>query len=105
MRDWGYAPEYAAAMYRMAIHDRPNDFVVATGQHTTLRALCEIAFSHLGLDYRDYVRLDTSLVRSIETKALRGAPERIFRELGWRAETPIASVIREMVDADMLLLN
>lgn len=101
-RDWGYAPEYVAAMYRMATCEQPNDFVVSTGRHTSLETICKIAFDHVGLDFRDYVRLDSGLIRPIETKALRGSSERIFKELGWRAETPIETVIKEMVDADMV---
>lgn len=105
MRDWGFAPEYVDAMFLMASNDIARDYVVATGRHTSLRSLCEIAFGYLGLDYRDYVRVDLSLVRTIETKALKGSPDRIFRELGWYAKTPVADVIRMMVDADMSKLS
>jgi GDPmannose 4,6-dehydratase len=105
MRDWGSAPEYVAAMWLMATQEIANDYVVATGKHTSLKTLCEIAFDHVNLDYADYVKLDSNLIRSIETQALRGSPERIFRDLGWRAQTSIASVIRDMVDADLRQLK
>jgi GDPmannose 4,6-dehydratase len=100
-RDWGYAPEYVEAMFLIASNPKASDYVVSTGVHSTIRELCELAFGHVGLDYRSYVAVDTQLVRSIETKALKGRPDRIFRDLGWRAKTPIAEVIREMVDCDM----
>lgn len=105
VRDWGFAPEYVNAMFLMASNDIAGDYVVATGRHTSLRSLCEIAFGYLNLDYQDYVRLDSSLVRTIETCALRGSPDRIFRDLGWQAETSIADVIRMMVDADIKELS
>lgn len=100
-RDWGFAPEYVDAMFLMATQDVPNDYVVGTGTITSIRYLCKTAFEHLNLDYNDYVVLDSNLIRTIETKALRANPENIFRDLGWRAKTPVAEVMRGMVDFEM----
>lgn len=100
-RDWGYAPEYVDAMFRMATADCQQDFVVATGRLSTIEDLCRICFSHVDLDYRDYLVIDQALQRPIETLNVQGDPSRIEAALGWRAEIPVQTFMREMVDSDL----
>jgi GDPmannose 4,6-dehydratase len=100
-RDWGYAPEYVEAMYLMAVAPQPADYVVATGRTNTIRRLCEIAFGHLDLDYQQYVRVDASGKRAIESVGLQGDPSKIGRELGWSATRRIEAIMHELVDYEM----
>ena len=74
VRDWGYAKEYVEGMWRMLQHDEPTDFVLATGTGTTVREFCEMAFSHVGLDWQDYVTYDERYERPTEVDALLGDP-------------------------------
>lgn len=96
-RDWGYAPEYMDALARMARAPEPSDYVVATGRLTSIREVVQMAFSQLGLDWEQYVRLDTGWTRPVESFSLCGNPGRIKRDLGWRAITPVSDIIAEMV--------
>ena len=96
-RDWGYAPEYVRAMYLMATREMPTDYVVATGKLNTVRRLCEVAFDCVGLNYSDYVRVDTNSVRASPSISLYGNPSRISNELGWQADFTIEQIMTEMV--------
>ena len=104
-RDWGYAPEYVEAMYLMATAKSPSDYVVATGKLNTIGRLCEIVFGHLGLDYRDHVRVNANEKRAIESFNLHGDPGRIDRELGWRATRTIDEIMVELVEHEMSRLK
>ena len=104
-RDWGYAPEYANAMFAMAAAPDPADYVIATGRLTSIRQLCEFAFGRLGLDYRAYVRIDSANRRPVESHGLCGDPAQIARELGWRAERTMKDIVDEMVDHDLHVLR
>ena len=104
-RDWGYAPEYVHAMFLMATAEQPADYVVATGRLNSVRRLCEIAFGHVGLDYRDYVRVDPDARRAVESVNLHGDPARIRRDLGWSAKVPVESIMVELVDHEMSLMQ
>jgi GDPmannose 4,6-dehydratase len=104
-RDWGYAPEYVRAMYAMATAPHAEDYVVATGRLNSVRRLCEIVFSHVGLDYTDYVRVNSTAARINHSTDLHGDPSRIARELGWRAERRIEEIMTEMVDYEMALFR
>lgn len=104
-RDWGYAPEYVDAMYRMATAPEARDYVVATGRLNTIRDLCRISFSFLGLDYREFVRIDDSFRRSVETVDVQGDPRKIFLDLGWKAQTNIEQIVEEMVACDLAELS
>jgi GDPmannose 4,6-dehydratase len=104
-RDWGHAPEYVRAMYLMAAREQPADYVVATGKLNTVRRLCEIAFDHVGLNYNDYVRIDTSGARVNPSIDLHGNPSRIANDLGWRAERSIEKIISDMVDHELSMLS
>jgi GDPmannose 4,6-dehydratase len=104
-RDWGYAPEYVEAMVKMVEAGGKDDYVVASGRQTSVRQLCEYAFSAVGLDYRAFVHVGVTDKRPIDTKGLVGCADKIRRELGWYAHTPVASIIQEMVRHEMDLNN
>jgi GDPmannose 4,6-dehydratase len=104
-RDWGYAPEYVEAMFRIANAAQPQDYVVATGQLHSVGQVCEICFAHVGLDFRDFLIIEPGLQRPIETTNVCGDPSAIERDLGWRAETGIQAILTEMVDHDLNALR
>jgi GDPmannose 4,6-dehydratase len=101
VRDWGYAPEYVDAMWRMLQRDEPDDYVVATGEAATVRQFVEIAFAHAGLDWRDHVRHDPKYERPSEVVALIGDPAKARDLLGWQARVKAAELAAIMVDADI----
>jgi GDPmannose 4,6-dehydratase len=103
-RDWGYAGDYVEAMWRMLQPAKPDDFVIGTGETHTVRELCEIAFSHAGLDWTKHVRVDPGLVRPAEVDVLRADPSKARRELGWKPTVSFPVLVRMMVDADMARL-
>ncbi len=100
-RDWGFSGDYVKAMWMMLQQDEPDDFVVATGRTTTVRDMCRIAFSLVGLNYEDYVVVDPQFYRPAEVDILLGNPEKAKRKLGWEAETSLEELISMMVEADM----
>ena len=100
-RDWGYAGDYVRAMWLMFQHDKPDNFVIATGESHTVGKLCEIAFAHLDLDYKDYVVTDPRFVRPAEVEELLGDPSHARKTLGWEPEVSFKQMIEMMVDADM----
>ncbi|HEX3540210.1 MAG TPA: GDP-mannose 4,6-dehydratase [Acidimicrobiales bacterium] len=100
-RDWGYAPEYVEAMWLMLQHDKPGDYVVATGEAHSVRDFCQAAFSHVGLDWEKYVSIDPRYVRPAEVNHLLGDPSRAEAELGWRAQVRFEALVEIMVDADL----
>ena len=100
-RDWGYAPEYVDAMFRMAAADRADDYVVATGRLNSVRDLCEIAFAHVGLDYREFVRLQGVQMRVAESFNLLGDPTKIRADLGWIAHKSAPEIMTELVDHEI----
>jgi GDPmannose 4,6-dehydratase len=104
-RDWGFAGDYVEAMWRMLQQDQPDDFVVATGETHSVREFCEVAFSHLDLDYNDYVVMDERFMRPAEVDLLVGDPAKARDVLGWELETSFPDLVRMMVDADMDLLQ
>jgi GDPmannose 4,6-dehydratase len=104
-RDWGHARDYVKAMWLMLQQDKADDYVVATGQTTTVRDMCRIAFDHVGLKIDDYLIIDPAFYRPAEVDELLGNPEKARRVLGWKAETDLDAMIREMVEADLVRLN
>jgi GDPmannose 4,6-dehydratase len=100
-RDWGYAPEYVDAMWRMLQGDEPRDYVVGTGEHHTVREFAELAFAHVGLDYREHVRVDPEFLRPADVDTLLADASKARRELGWAPRTDFASLVRLMVDAEL----
>lgn len=104
-RDWGFAADYVEAMWLMLQQDKPQDYVIATGKTYTVRHLLEVAFSHAGLDYRDYVEIDPALLRPAEVHHLRGDCSKAARELGWKPKTSFDELIQMMVDEDLVRLG
>ncbi|WP_375267702.1 GDP-mannose 4,6-dehydratase [Phenylobacterium sp.] len=100
-RDWGHAADYVEAMWLMLQQETPDDYVIATGQTTTVRDMCKIAFEHVGLNMEDHVVVDPALIRPAEVDVLIGDPSKAKRVLGWEARTDLATMICEMVDADL----
>jgi GDPmannose 4,6-dehydratase len=105
VRDWGYAPEYVEAMWRMLQAVEPDDFVVATGTAYTVRDFVRTSFEHAGLDWRRHVRLDGRYERPSEVDALVGDASRAASLLGWRATVHPPQLARLMVDADVQQLE
>lgn len=104
-RDWGYAPEYVEAMWLMLQQDKPDDYVIATGETHTVRDFCEAAFSHLDLDYQKYVEIDPKFYRPAEVNLLIGDASKAKRELGWEPKVSFKELVARMVDADLARLK
>jgi GDPmannose 4,6-dehydratase len=104
-RDWGFAGDYVEAMWRMLQQDAPDDYVVATGETHEVREFCEVAFEHVGLDYRDFVVQDERFMRPAEVDLLVGDPSKARAELGWELQTSFRDLVTMMVDADLALLQ
>ena len=100
-RDWGHAPEYVEAMWRMLQQDEPGDYVVATGETHSVQELVEAAFSHVGLDWREHVVVDPAFVRPAEVDLLVGDASKARRVLGWQPRTTFRGLVSLMVDADL----
>jgi GDPmannose 4,6-dehydratase len=103
-RDWGYAPEYVDAMWRMLQLDEPGDFVVATGETHTVREFAQTAFDYVGLDWEKYVEIDPKYFRPNEVDILQGDASKAERMLGWRSRVKFRELVKLMVDADIRLL-
>ena len=101
VRDWGYAPEYVDAMWRMLQHDEPMDFVVATGTAYTVRDFVQFCFEHVGLDWEKYVRFDDRYLRPTEVDALVGEPSRMRQVLAWQPSTLTPHLARIMTTAEL----
>jgi GDPmannose 4,6-dehydratase len=104
-RDWGFAGDYARAMWMMLQEPEPDDFVIATGQTHSVRDLCEVAFGYVGLDYRDHVVVDQALVRPAEVDILVGDASKARERLGWAPTVAFNELVEMMVDADIVLLE
>ena len=101
-RDWGYAPEYVDAMWRMLQNAEPVDYVVGTGRHHTPREFLELAFAHVALDPADFVvEGDPQHLRPAEVDTLLADPAKAREELGWSARTPFEVLVERMVEADL----
>jgi GDPmannose 4,6-dehydratase len=97
-RDWGWAPEYVEAMWLMLQQSEPVDFIIATGRSHELREFVELAFAEAGLNWTDYVEHDESLLRPLDLERSVGNPEKISRILGWRAETGLREIVRQLIE-------
>ncbi|MBC7242763.1 MAG: GDP-mannose 4,6-dehydratase [Anaerolineae bacterium] len=100
-RDWGYAGDYVRAMWLMLQQDEPDDYVIATGETHSVRELCEVAFSYVGLDYRDFVRVDPQYFRPAEVDLLVGDASKAHAKLGWRPTVNFQELVQMMVEADL----
>ena len=103
-RDWGYAPDYVQAMWLMLQQEKPDDYVVATGQTHSVREFCDLAFGHVGLDHKKFVTQDERYMRPAEVDLLVGDPSKAKRVLGWTTQVSFEDLVRRMVDADLELL-
>jgi GDPmannose 4,6-dehydratase len=104
-RDWGYAPDYVRAMWLMLQQPEADDFVVATGRTHSVEQLVEIAFSHIGLNWRDHVVLDPKFIRPAEVDMLTGDASKARASLVWEPEVSFEQLVRIMVDADLARLT
>ena len=100
-RDWGYAPEYVEAMWRMLQRPRPQDLVIGTGRTHTVQEFVQEAFGYAGLDWRRHVRLDKRYLRPLEVNALRADTRLARRAIGWKPRIAFRELVRLMVDADL----
>jgi GDPmannose 4,6-dehydratase len=104
-RDWGFAGDYVEAMWKMLQADEPEDFVIATQETHTVERLCELAFAHVGLDWKDHVHVDRALIRPAEVELLIGNASKAKRKLGWEPRVRFKQLIEMMVDADLQRLK
>ncbi len=104
-RDWGFAGDYVKAMWLILQQAQADDYVIATGVTHSVRRFCELAFGHVGLDYRDYVVQDERYMRPAEVDLLVGDPSKARKQLGWQPETTFEQLVQMMVEADMALLR
>lgn len=105
-RDWGYAKDYVEAMWEMLQRDKPEDYVIATGEAHSVRECCQVAFDEAGVgDFERYVTIDPAFVRPAEVDHLIGDPSKADRDLGWKPQTSFEELIRLMTRADLELLK
>ncbi len=104
-RDWGHAADYVKAMWLMLQQDQPDDFVIATGECHSVREFVDIAFSEAELDYRDYVVVDEKFFRPAEVDILLGDSTKARKVLGWKYERSFGDLVREMVRADLKMIE
>ncbi len=101
-RDWGYAKDYVQAMWLMLQQERPDDYVLATGESHTIRKLLEVAFSHVGLDWQNHVQIDDRFKRPADACQLLGNPAKSQQVLGWTRSVNFEGLVKLMVDADVV---
>jgi len=104
-RDWGFAGDYVEAMWRMLQQDKPDSFVIGMGETHSVREFCEIAFGHVGLDYKEFVMQDERFYRPAEVDLLISDPSKARSVLGWEPSVNFKELVTMMVDADMKRLN
>ena len=104
-RDWGFAGDYVRAMWLMLQQDKPDDYVVSSGNTHSVRELCEIAFGHAGLDWQEHVVIDERFLRPAEVDLLIGEPTKAREVLGWERSVAFKDLITMMVDSDLALVR
>jgi GDPmannose 4,6-dehydratase len=102
-RDWGYAPEYVEAMWKMLQLDKADDFVIGTGESHTVREFLQEAFTYAGMNYEEYVEIDPRYFRPTEVDYLLSDPSKAEKQLGWKPKVKFHELVRIMVDADLEL--
>jgi GDPmannose 4,6-dehydratase len=100
-RDWGYAGDYVKAMWMMLQMDKPDDYVIATGRTMSVRQFADMAFTHAGMDYRDFVAFDPRYLRPAEVEELRGDASKARDKLGWQPTTTVEELVKMMVEHDV----
>lgn len=104
-RDWGYAPEYVEAMWMILQQDNPDDYVLGTGESHSPREFLDEAFSYVGLDWKQYVKIDPRYFRPTEVDYLLADPTRSRERLNWTPRVKFHELVRIMVDADLELMG
>jgi len=104
-RDWGYAGDYVNGMWLMMQHKNPEDWVLATGESHTVEEFAKLAFLEVGMNWEDYVVTSEKYYRPNEVEYLLGSPKKAIENLGWEIETSFSSLVRMMVESDMLLVK
>lgn len=99
-RDWGWAPEYVEAMWRMLQHEKPEDFVIATGETNTLERFVEVAFSELGLDYKQHIKQNPEFIRPTDLNISLGDATKAKNLLGWEATYKMDDVVKMMINRE-----
>jgi len=105
MRDWGWAPEYVEAMWKLLQQQQPDDFVIATGESHTLEEFVEVVFTVLGLNWHDHVVIDNELYRPTDISVSKANPEKAEKKFGWKAKFMMKDVVKMMVDAEIEVVN
>lgn len=100
-RDWGYTPDYVDAMWRILQQDKPDDYVIATGETHSVREFLEEAFAYKGLDWREFVKTDPRYLRPAEVDLLLGDPTKAKTVLGWTPKVGFKELVKRMVDHDL----
>jgi len=100
-RDWGFAGDYVEAMWLMLQQDKPDDFVIGTGETRSVKEFVEIAFKHVGLDYKKYVWISKEFIRPAEVDLLVADSRKARQKLGWQPKVSFEDLIKMMVDADL----
>ena len=103
-RDWGFAGDFVQAMWLMLQQDKPDDFVIATGETRTIREFCQVAFDRAGLDWEKYVVIDERFFRPAEVNILLGDAAKACETLGWKPETSFEKMVQLMVDHDLQMV-
>jgi GDPmannose 4,6-dehydratase len=104
-RDWGYAPDYVAAMWKIVQHNRPDDFVIGTGESHSVREFLDESFGYLNLEWQKYVEIDPRYFRPTEVNYLLADPSKAINELGWEPRIFFKDLVRIMVDAELELIG
>jgi GDPmannose 4,6-dehydratase len=104
-RDWGFAGDYVEAMWLMLQQDRPDDYVVSTGETHSVKEFCQIAFGRVGLDWEKYVVVDEKFFRPAEVDLLIGSSDKAHELLGWKPQTSFRTLVEMMVDSDLAALS
>tara|TARA_B110000003_G_C16640978_1_gene530181 strand:- start:1040 stop:2065 length:1026 start_codon:yes stop_codon:yes gene_type:complete len=105
-RDWGFAEDYVEAMWLMLQQDKPDDYVIATGKTYSVKDFLKVAFEHVNLDWKKYVKIDKKFFRPTEVQTLLGDPSKAIKELGWNpSKTGFEKLVKMMVDSDLKLIE
>ncbi len=104
-RDWGFAKDFVEAMWLMLQQPKSDDYVCATGEAHSVRELCELAFGHVGLDYREFVEIDPRYYRPTEVDFLRGDASKAEKQLGWKPKTSFKQLVTLMMESDLELAH
>jgi GDPmannose 4,6-dehydratase len=103
LRDWGFAGDYVEAMWLMMQQPEPDDYVISTGKMISVREFCELAFGHVGLDYKDFVEIDPRYFRPAEVEQLLGDCSKATKKLGWKPKVDVKGLATMMVEHDLEL--